>query len=51
MRAEPWVDPARIIVAGWSRGGGLPAVYAARHPDKVAGVINFSGGWWSEYEG
>ena len=50
MRAEPWVDPERIIVAGWSRGGGLSVVYAARHPDKVAGVINFSGGWWSEYE-
>jgi len=51
MRAETWVDPARIIVAGWSRGGGLSVVYAGRHPDKVAGVINFSGGWWSEYEG
>jgi dienelactone hydrolase len=50
MRAEPWIDPARIIVAGWSRGGGLSVIYAARHPDKVAGVINFSGGWWSEYE-
>jgi dienelactone hydrolase len=50
MRAETWVDPARIVVAGWSRGGGLSIVYAARHPDKVAGVINFSGGWWSEYE-
>jgi dienelactone hydrolase len=49
MRAEPWVDPARIIVAGWSRGGGLSVVYTARHPDKVAGVINFSGGWWGEY--
>jgi len=49
MRAEPWVDPARIIVSGWSRGGFLSVVYAARHPDKVAGVINFSGGWWSEY--
>jgi dienelactone hydrolase len=50
MRAEPWVDPARIIVAGWSRGGGLSVVYAARHPDKVAGVINFSGGWWGEHD-
>jgi dienelactone hydrolase len=50
MRAEPWVDPAHIILAGWSRGGGLSVVYAARHPDKVAGVINFSGGWWSEFE-
>jgi dienelactone hydrolase len=50
MSGEPWVDPARIIVAGWSRGGALSVLYAARHPDKVAGVINYSGGWWSEYE-
>jgi pimeloyl-ACP methyl ester carboxylesterase len=50
MRAEPWVDPARITIAGQSRGGGLSVIYAARHPDKVVGVINFSGGWWGEYE-
>lgn len=43
MRAEPWVDPKRIIAAGVSRGGLLSIIYAARHPDKVAGVINFSG--------
>lgn len=48
MRAEPWVDPALIVVAGVSRGGFLSVIYAARHPDKVRGVINFSGGWWSE---
>jgi dienelactone hydrolase len=48
MRAEPWVDPARIIVAGWSRGGLTSVVYAARHPDKVAGVISFSGTWGGE---
>lgn len=47
MRAEPWVDPARIIVAGQSRGGFLSVIYAARYPDKVAGVINVSGGWWA----
>ena len=49
MLAQPWVDPAHIIVAGWSRGGFLSVVYAARHPEKVAGVINFSGGWRSEW--
>lgn len=49
MRAEPWVDPVRVIVAAQSRGGFLSVVYAARHPDKVEGVINFSGGWWSEF--
>lgn len=45
MRIAPWVDPARIVVAQWSRGGFLSVIYAARYPDKVAGVINFSGGW------
>ncbi|HJU17419.1 MAG TPA: alpha/beta fold hydrolase [Stellaceae bacterium] len=50
MRAEPWVDPKRIIVAGWSRGGLTSVAYAARHPDKVAGVISFSGTWSSHEE-
>ncbi|MGH7097137.1 MAG: alpha/beta hydrolase family protein, partial [Stellaceae bacterium] len=45
MRAESWVDPKRIIVAGWSRGGITSVVYAVRHPGKVAGIINFSGTW------
>lgn len=49
MRGEPWVDPARIVVAGWSRGGFLSVAYAARYPEKVEGVINFSGGWWPEF--
>jgi pimeloyl-ACP methyl ester carboxylesterase len=48
MKAQPYVDPTRIIVAGQSRGGMLAVVYAGRHPDKVDGVINFSGGWWAE---
>jgi dienelactone hydrolase len=47
MRAQPWVDPTRIIIAGWSQGGLLSVVYAGRHPDEVAGVISFSGGWGS----
>ncbi|MGD1031067.1 MAG: alpha/beta fold hydrolase [Opitutaceae bacterium] len=49
MRAQPYVDSSRILVSGQSRGGFLAIVYAARHPDKVAGVINFSGGWWGEH--
>jgi pimeloyl-ACP methyl ester carboxylesterase len=48
MREQSFVDPDRVIVAGQSRGGFLSVVYAARHPDKVAGVVNFSGGWWGE---
>jgi len=48
MKAQPYVDPTRIVVAGQQRGGLLAAVYAARHPENVSGVINFSGGWWPE---
>ena len=51
MAAQPWVDPARIIVAGWSRGGFLSLIYAARFPLKVAGVINFAGCWTPELGG
>ncbi|WP_371734337.1 alpha/beta hydrolase family protein [Acidisphaera sp. S103] len=46
MRAQPWVDPRRIILVGWSRGGFLSVEYAARHPGDIAGAVNFSGGWW-----
>lgn len=46
MRAEPFVDPRRIVIAGEQRGGLLSLVYATRHPDKTAAVIDFSGGWW-----
>jgi dienelactone hydrolase len=46
MRARPWVDPRRIILVGWSRGGFLSVEYSARHPGDIAGVVNFSGGWW-----
>ena len=51
MRAEPYVDPTRIVVAGASRGGMLSVVYAGRFPGTVAGVINFSGGWWADFNG
>lgn len=49
MKTQPSVDPAHIIVVGQSRGGMLAVAYAGRHPDKIAGVINFSGGWWGEH--
>jgi dienelactone hydrolase len=48
LRAQAYIDPARIVVAGQSRGGFLAVVYAGLHPEKIAGVINFSGGWWGE---
>ena len=32
-------------MAGNSRGGALSIAYAGKHPNDVAGVINFVGGW------
>lgn len=49
MKTKPYVDPTRIVLAGQSRGGFLAVVYAGRYPEKVAGVLNFSGGWWGEH--
>ncbi len=41
----PDVDPDSIVMGGVSRGGALAIAYAGRHPDKIKGVINISGGW------
>lgn len=49
VKTKTYVDPTRIILAGQSRGGFLSVVYAGRHPGKVAGVLNFAGGWWGEH--
>jgi dienelactone hydrolase len=45
LRAQPWADMSRVVMAGHSRGGLLSVAYAASHPDAVRGSINFSGGW------
>lgn len=45
LERQPWAAMDKIVLAGHSRGGMLAAVYAARHPGRSAGVINFSGGW------
>ncbi len=44
--AQPFVDTARVVLAGQSRGGFLSVLYAGRHPDRIRGVISFSGGWF-----
>jgi dienelactone hydrolase len=46
VRQRNDIDPDKIIVAGVSRGGFLSVAYAGRYPTNVAGVINFSGGWF-----
>ena len=48
LRTQPWADPARMLVAGQSRGGILSVVYAAERPGTVRGAINFAGGWTSQ---
>jgi dienelactone hydrolase len=44
--AQPYVDPAGIVIVGVERGGLLAIAYAARHPGAVAGIVNVSGEWW-----
>ena len=49
LRRRPDVAPsAPILVGGQSRGGVLSVAYAGLHPERVAGVINFVGGWLGE---
>jgi dienelactone hydrolase len=48
LRAQPWADPARMLIAGQSRGGILSVAYAAERPGTVRAVINFAGGWTSQ---
>ena len=45
LRAQPWADPGRVLIAGQSRGGILSVAYAAERPGAVRAVINFAGGW------
>jgi dienelactone hydrolase len=44
MRAQPFVDPGRIVVAGQSHGGLTTLALGARNPPGVRGLINFAGG-------
>lgn len=48
LRAQPWTDAERVLIAGQSRGGILSVAYAAERPGMVRGVINFAGGWTSQ---
>jgi dienelactone hydrolase len=48
LRAQPWADPERLLLAGQSRGGILSVAYAAERSGTVRGVINFAGGWTSQ---
>ncbi|GIL51498.1 hypothetical protein Vafri_7474 [Volvox africanus] len=43
LKAQPDVDPDRIVVAGFCYGGGAAIRYAAAHPGEVSGVAIFYG--------
>src|SRR5207253_2824853 len=44
LRAQPWVDKDRIIVAGQSYGGLATMAFGTRNFPGVKGLINFAGG-------
>ena len=48
LRRRQDVAPTPVLIGGQSRGGVLSIAYAGLHPEQVAGVINFVGGWLSE---
>ncbi|UPJ51138.1 alpha/beta hydrolase [Bradyrhizobium sp. 200] len=48
LRRRQDVAPTPVLLGGNSRGGVLSIAYAGLHPEQVAGVINFVGGWLGE---
>jgi hypothetical protein len=47
-RRQDIIAPTPVLIGGVSRGGVLSIAYAGLHPEQVAGVINFVGGWLGE---
>jgi pimeloyl-ACP methyl ester carboxylesterase len=45
LRRRQDVAPTPVLLGGTSRGGVLSIASAGLHPEQVAGVINFVGGW------
>ncbi|WP_172627922.1 alpha/beta hydrolase family protein [Bradyrhizobium ivorense] len=45
LRRRADVAAKPILVGGQSRGGVLAIAYAGKHAEKVAGALNFVGGW------
>jgi len=48
LRRRTDVAMTPILIGGVSRGGILSIAYAGQHPQQVAGVVNFVGGWVGE---
>jgi len=49
LQRRPDVAGKRLLIGGVSRGGVLSVAYAGLHPQQIAGVINFVGGWQGEH--
>jgi dienelactone hydrolase len=49
LRRRQDVASGPVLIGGNSRGGVLSIAYAGLHPEQVAGVINFVGGWLGEF--
>lgn len=51
LRSQPYIDPARIGVFGWSYGGTMSLLLLARASDKVAAAVSVAPGTdWSLYD-
>lgn len=48
LQRRPDVAGKRLLIGGASGGGILSIAYAGLHPQQIAGVINFVGGWADE---
>lgn len=48
MQKRADVAKAPFLIGGVSRGGILSVAYAGTHPEQIAGVVNFVGGWVGE---
>ncbi len=48
LQRRPDVAGKRLLIGGVSGGGILSIAYAGLHPQQIAGVINFVGGWDGE---
>ncbi len=48
LQRRPDVAGKRLLIGGSSGGGILSITYAGLHPQQIAGVINFVGGWVGE---
>lgn len=49
LRRLPDVSSSRVLIGGQSRGGVLSVAYSGKHPEEIAGVINYVGGWLGDH--